>query len=419
MNTKTLVCVIVVGIAARAVMVCLGATPARLTRLEPSIIAANINAGHGMTYEQYGAVYHAWKEPLYINLLAWLTRSTGESPVAVLLFQCCFGIGAAVGVAMLARAILGDDRRAVLAGMIAAVNPFLVYYDTRFIHPLSMDACLFIASIGATLMAVRQGARGYRRALAAGLVMGLTLWQRAAFLAAGVVSWIAAVVWVRPAQRWQMARTAALWLGIAALTISPWLVRNYHLFGRLVVTTDAAHILWLGNNPLSNGTFSDMEGKRVFYEADPAFQRRVIGASELEQHDIFFEEARRFIAEQPGRFGELVLGRLWSFLWFSPNAGISYTGRQNLVYRVAYVGLLGFGMAGLVLCWRRLTDDQRYRMTVLMASIAGLAMVHALTAINLKHRVPFELVLAIFASESCVRGLAMLGMRREQPAART
>lgn len=409
-SVRLLLWVAFVGFLARGAMVVVCAPPGGLHRLEPSVIAANLNAGQGFTFEQYGAVYHAWKEPLYIVLLAWLTRWVGESNLAVLLFQSFFGVGTAVGVALIARYLLADPPTATLAGMIVAVNPFLIYYDTQFIHPLGMDTFLFVATVGASLAAVSDCGRGLNRTLLAGLVMGLALWQRATLLAAGAAVWVAAILFGRPHRRKQLAR-ATVWLCVAVLVVSPWLFRNYLLFGRFVLTTDSAHVLWLGNNPWSIGTYSDMEGRRVFQLADPAFRERIHGASELGQYDIFLGEVRRFVLENPEKFGALVLAKLWAYVWFSPNAGIEYAAWQRALYRAAYTGLLSLGVLGFALSWRRATHEQHRRVVVLLSSVLGLAAVHALMAINLKHRVPLELVLAIFAAESISQGFAFVRAR--------
>ena len=192
------------------------------------------------------------------------------------------------------------------------------------------------------------------------------------------------------------------------IVIAPWLLRNAGLFGRLIVTTDAAHVFWLGNNPHSNGTYSDQQGRRVIGLADPAFVRRIQQASELEQHDLFLADAQRFIREQPAAFARLVLGRLWAFVWFSPNAGAEYTPQQGTLYRAAYLLLLGLGIAGVARWWPRAPSAQRRVALLLLGSVAGLAAAHALTAINLKHRVPLELLLAVFAAESLSAGWTRL-----------
>lgn len=390
--------VAIMGIAARMAVMAFDPAPGGLKRLEPSVIADNLNAGRGFTFEQYGTVYHAFKEPLYIVLLAELMRWTNESELAVLVFQGFFGIGTALGVAWLARLLLGDPTTATVAGLIAAVNPFLLYYDTHVIHPLSMDCAFFVTATIATLIAITR-VSALRPTLAAGLVTGVALWQRATVLAAGMGAWAAAVLLARAGGRRHMLQRAAIWLCVAGVVLSPWLVRNYQLFGRLIVTTDSAHILWLGNNPWSNGTYSDREGQRVFFAADPQFQRRITAASELEQHDLFLADVRRFVAAHPREFATLVLTKLRAFVWFSPNAGLLYRPAERVLYAVAYVGLLTLGLFGLIRFWRRASREEHVRAAALLAAVAGLAAVHALTAINMKHRVPLELVLAVFAAE--------------------
>jgi 4-amino-4-deoxy-L-arabinose transferase-like glycosyltransferase len=353
-------------------------------------------------------VYHAWKEPLYIVLLAWLTRWTGGSDLAILLFQSIFGVGTAVGVLLISRCLLRDPARAVAAGVLAAINPFLVYYDTHAVHYLSLVTMFFVFLVGTVLMAIRPGQAGASWVVLAGVVMGVALWLRGALLMAGIAAWVVAIVTSAREERLQISRHAAIWLMLAALIISPWLVRNYVLLDRLLFTTDFPHQLWLGNNLLSNGTFSDMKGQRVFFLADAAFQARIRQASELEQHDLFLSEVKRFIYEHPARFAALSGRRLLAFFWFSPNAGVTYTAWQNVLGRIAYVFLFGLGISGLVRYWRRADGAGRRHALIFLASILGLVLVHSLTVINMNHRVPLELGLAVFAAENFGRGATLV-----------
>lgn len=284
MRLRSIVWLVCIGVTARGILAFISLSSEGLKRLESSEIAANLNAGQGFTFEQYGAIYYAWKEPLYIVLLAWLTRWTGTSDFSVLLFQSVFGIGTAIGIALIAHSLFRDTSRALVAGTTAAMNPFLIYYDTHFVHPLSLDSLLFVSSVGMILIALNYPEEGLKRPLAAGFVMGVALWQRWTLLAAGAAAWIIALWGFRPRRR--VVAHAVVWVAAAVLTISPWIVRNYMILGRVVLTTDFAHILWLGNNPLSNGTYSDMRGQRVFHLADPVFRDRIYRTSELGQYDF-------------------------------------------------------------------------------------------------------------------------------------
>jgi 4-amino-4-deoxy-L-arabinose transferase-like glycosyltransferase len=395
---KRLLVVALAGALARGALYLAAPPEAGLRRFEPSLVAADMNRGRGFVFRQYGAPYRAWKEPLYIAVLAGLMRVAGDRDAPLLVLQGLTGCACGVGVAWIAGCLLGDGRRATVAGVLASVNPFLVYYDTHFVHPLSLDVLLFLLSVAAVLRALRTEAGATRRGLAAGIACGVALWQRATLLAAAAGAWIAALLVTAPEGRSRRGRQAAIALATSIAVVSPWLVRNQRLVGRFVPTTDFAHVLWLGNNPLSNGTYSDAGGQRVFYLADPAFQGSISQASEAEQYDLFLAEVGRFVREHPGRFATLVLTRLRAFFWFTPNAGIEYAPWQATLYGFFYSALLGLGLLGLVAFWRAAAPEARGRALVLLGAVFGLATVHSLTALNLKHRVPFEMVLCVFAA---------------------
>jgi hypothetical protein len=224
--------------------------------------------------------------------------------------------------------------------------------------------------------------------------------------------WMAGVVTAPAEDRGRRLRAIAIWAVVCGVLISPWLIRNYRLFGRVLFTTDFTHIVWLGNNPWSNGTYSDAEGMRVFFRADPSFRQTIEGAPEIVQYDRFAAAVCRFIRDEPGSYARLTLSRLRAFFWFSPNAGVTYAGSERRLYKAFFVLLLALGLAGLVLTWRRGTTDTRRDVLIFMAAVLGIAIFHGLTAINLKHRVPFELALSIFAADPVTRTLRWAAARR-------
>jgi hypothetical protein len=371
--------------------------PAGLRRLEPSVIAANINAQRGFVFEQYGAIYYALKEPAHIWFLALLTRATGGADLAVFVVQALCGIAVALATGWLAHRLSDDARHATLAAALVAVNPFLVYYDSLLIHPLSLDTTLFVVTLLVNLRAIEDPARRWGTAVVAGAVTGLAIWQRSPLLFTGAATWGVASLAAPGARRRQLAR-AAVWLLVAVLVIQPWLARNYVHLGRWVYTTDTAHIIWLGNNALSNGTYSDAAGNRIFYRADPAFRATIEGASELEQTDRFLAATREFVLAHPAWAASLAVRRVWALLWMPSNAGAEYPAWQVGLYIVAYLMLVTAGVGGAVLFMRDGTGPARRRALLALSSLLGLVVVHALTAVNTKHRVPFEILLAVFAA---------------------
>lgn len=390
-----------IAVAARAIMVAVSAPPGGLEAVDESVAAANLLAGRGFVFEQYGTVYRAFKEPLYIVLVAGLLKWFGASTPALVAFQTSFGVAAALLMIWVSQGIFGDRRRAALAGTLTALNPFLIYYDTQIIYPLSLHACLFLATTGTIIVAVRQGGPTMSRVCWAAVVMGLTLWQRGIYLAAGIGSWLGALIWAQPTRRRWIIQAMICWLAVAVTIISPWLIRNYRLLDRVVLTTESAHLIWADNTTVPNAIVL-RDGRRRIAMEDATFQRRLDDASELEQYDLFRHAAWASIMQDPARFVGLALARVKIFFWFSPTPGEIYTPLQRMLYRIAYLLLLGFGGLGLALHLRT-AGAERTAAIILLSAVAVLAAAHALFLMNLKYRLPWELVLCLFAPESLLR----------------
>lgn len=389
--------VAIVAVAAR-VVAWLWATPGlALEPTEAMAVAANLEGGLGFVFVQYDAPYAAWKEPLWIALVAVLRRLLGPGDGPVLALQWACGTGVALAVATLALRLLGSRRLALGAGTLAAVNPFLVHYDTRYAHPLSFDVLLFLLLVLAIGRATAGGSTS--GAALAGIGCGLALWQRATLLGAAAGAWSASALASRRGNRTRLARLGLGSLALAVVLVLPWVVRNQIVVGRPLLTSDFAHILWLGNNPLSNGTYGDAGGIRVFDVAPQPFRRTVIGQPEMVQHDVFFAAFRRFVSEQPRAYLRLAAARVQGFFWYPPAAGVRHTGWRVTLYRLAYETLLVAGLLGLALRLRRGGPEALRAAAPLLGAVLGLAAVHALTALDLKHRVPFEMALCVFAPE--------------------
>jgi hypothetical protein len=385
------------AVAAR-VVAWLWATPGRaLEPTEALVVAANLERGLGFVFVQYDAPYAAWKEPLWIALVALLRRLFGPGDGPVLALQWACGTGVALAVAALALRLLGSRRLALVAGVLAAVNPFLVHYDTRYAHPLSFDVLLFLLLVLAVGRATTEASAG--GAAVAGFGCGLALWQRATLLGAAAGAWCAGALAAGRGDRARLVRLGLGSLALAAVLVAPWIARNQVVVGRPLLTSDFAHILWLGNNPLSNGTYGDAGGIRVFDVAPQPFRRTVIGQPEMVQHDVFLDGFRRFVREEPLSYLRLAFARVQGFFWYPPAAGVRHTGWRVTLYRVAYETLLVAGLLGLALRLRRGGREAARTAAPLLGAVLGLAAVHALSALDLKHRVPFEMALCVFAPE--------------------
>jgi 4-amino-4-deoxy-L-arabinose transferase-like glycosyltransferase len=99
---------------------------------------------------------------------------------------------------------------------------------------------------------------------------------------------------------------------VAFLVISPWIIRNYRVFGEPVFSTNGGYVLFVNNNPYATGSWSDPYG----YPDSPFLKYR---------HDNWFDElgmhregitlATDWISKNPGQFLKLGVKRMLNSYW--------------------------------------------------------------------------------------------------------
>jgi 4-amino-4-deoxy-L-arabinose transferase-like glycosyltransferase len=194
------------------------------------VLARSLANGHGWAYGN-----GAYRPPGYPFYLAAIYKVVGVPHLVTP------GIGIAHGqygpprlvqavVSTIAVGLLGLVAREVtgvkvaLAAMaIAAVYPALILVGVS----MMTESLLVPLILGATLCALRarRSAHPYRWIAGAGVLAGLSALTRGNGIV--IAPALAIVVWTaRPRLRWRSLAAPALLLAIAALTISPWTVRN-------------------------------------------------------------------------------------------------------------------------------------------------------------------------------------------------
>jgi 4-amino-4-deoxy-L-arabinose transferase-like glycosyltransferase len=192
------------------------------------LLARNLVMGQGYTYAH---VPSAWRTPGYPLVIAVLMRISGQYfPITVRLFQLLASFAAAY-FCMRAARILFDDRAGKVALLAALYFPTLLYFSGEF---LSESLSALLVALFLWLLAEDIIRPSWISAAAMGLTVGLGTLFRPNVAALGLVavagSWLA-----RPTGR-RRPEIALIPL-CAFLVISPWLIRNYEVFGRFLFTT--------------------------------------------------------------------------------------------------------------------------------------------------------------------------------------
>jgi len=104
-----------------------------------------------------------------------------------------------------------------------------------------------------------------------------------------------------------LRRPLATGLLIAALIVTPWIVRNDLVLHTVVLTrTNVGYIFWLGNHLGMSGGAADASDPTstvsMFETAPVELRERVLSAGEIEQNRIFLSEALGCVKEAPVEF---------------------------------------------------------------------------------------------------------------------
>ncbi|MFO0960585.1 MAG: hypothetical protein U0800_24645 [Isosphaeraceae bacterium] len=417
-------------------------------------IAANLLAGKGFSVKFLGADGPTSQQaPLYPFVVAGAYALGGVgTPRSLLILElgqaALGGVLVAMVMAMSRVAMPERPRAAWLAGGLVAIHPTLVYAATH-VQVASIAVVLLAAAFWA---AYRTGAFGLRRdAILAGFLLGLTaLTDPILALSAPGIAWVISRVALVacPPVRQESGRpfvpsllvprtggqaTSATRIGLialvgatAALTVSPWIVRNYRVHGELVwIKSSFGYAFWQGNCALSEGTDkvvrASVERRLAASGSGWKDWNRSLWAA---RHDAGYlddialtaddyrelsalrepERSRRLagralddLAAEPGRYAQLCLRRLRYFvLWDDTNPKA-----RSLIYRASHLGLTILALAG----WLAMGAAGRKKWAPTALTAALIALFHTLTIVSARFHLPIEPFLALWAAG----GLARLG----------
>ena len=317
------------------------------------------------TYGFVPGIPSAYTQPLYGWFLAALYWILARDWVVVGLAQTAVAVLVALLVYEIGRRYV-SPRAGLIAALLATVHPYLVWHDVhvnREILDQVVGAAVFLLALR---LAERRSAL---LAVALGVALGAAVLGNSRLVALPLAV-AAFLLWRRT-----RAATTALVLVAAAVTVTPWLVRNHAEVGCWALTTDA-RALWKANNVNTYETLragrwiDDVPALPGAPRLTPEFTRdiyrqtgRAVRIDECAQMRLYRHATVEFWRQHPGEKAKLMAQATW-MLW-SPaptktEGGPSASGHERartwseLLYAVplfvlAFVGLRFVPRALLVL----------------------------------------------------------------------
>jgi hypothetical protein len=353
---------------------------------------------HG-TFGFLPGVPSAYTQPLYGWFLAGIYLPFGRSWLAVGIAQVVVAVATALVVLE-----IGARLRSVGVGLVAALittlHPYVIWHDIHLNREL-LDGFM-LAVLALTALAAYER-HSLPLAAATGVVAGLAILGNARLVLLPVALAVY-VAWRTPVGHALTA--AALLVGVAAIVVTPWVVRNKVQVGCYAITTDA-RALWKANNEdtravLDRGGWIDdvpeLPGAPPWPElaADLTLAGKPTSVDECAQMRLYRHAVVDFWRDQPGEKA-LLAAQATRMLW-SPvpresdasGSGAARLARKTVepafviaLYVLALVGVFlapahFVGLAALMLAYNTLA-----------------AMLFAGTA---RYRAPWDFLLAVLAA---------------------
>ena len=234
-------------------------------------IARSIAAGEGFAspFTHIGTGPTAWEPPIYPYFMAGVFKVFGTytrlSAFVLLTVNSLFSALTCIPVFLLARRIFGL-RVARWSAWAWALFPYAMYWCVKWLWETSITA--FVLACLILLTMDLEDADGYTKWLGWGL-----LWGFAALLNPAVLSFLPCaglwLAWRRSQKRkeWFLPSLAAALFFV--LTISPWIARNYAVFGQFVfIRSNFGAEFRMGNGPNAVGLWmAYLHPRRMYFSS--------------------------------------------------------------------------------------------------------------------------------------------------------
>jgi 4-amino-4-deoxy-L-arabinose transferase-like glycosyltransferase len=351
-----------------------------------STLAERLVTGHGLTFPtgwypwiQADAPQSYFSASMSL-LLAGVYFVVGYQPLVARLAMAMLSTLAVAQIGLLADRLFGR-KVAIVAGLIAAVYAYLIFYGVTLVTETP-----FIVSVLAGLILTYRvlDNPAPRNWVLLGIALALaTLFRMAIiFFVVPMLVWL---VW-RQRQHW---RRALIPLAIIALAILPFTIHNYLIWGRfLLLESQFGHVFWNGNHPGHLGNFHPF---KVF----PIPPEVLASHNDVEITNRLLQMAVQNILNDPGMFVMLTITRMREYIVFWPTP--SSEPQANLLRMLSWGVLVPFALAGLALARKHWSQAMP-----IFLFIALHTFVHAVSWTMPRYRLPVDAVLIPFGALALV-----------------
>lgn len=378
--------------------------------------ARSILSGEGY---RNGNLY-AYRPPAYPYFLAGVYYAFGYHLLPVKVIQAVISVLSCLVLYLLARRLSGGGKTAVFALCAAAFYPPFIKYSSE----LWSETLFVFLLLSGVLFLYREVDRD--RLTVNGVLSGLflggaALTREIAFYFIGFIGlWMALYRPVSYGAGRSMIKFALLAAAFGAV-VTPWTIRNYHIFGKIIpITLNGGINYYIGNNEKATGGFlwTLPRGVAAWPDTIQGLAASQYKQLELETNRTAFREGWKYASSDPLRSVTLSVKKIF-YLWMPPysNVDLGHITKETL-FRLAGLGcyslLLAGGIAGVIYS-RRIAG---HRHLVLYFWLLLVTAAHMLTYATSRYQIPLIPFLILFSSLAFNELLSGAGAGRSASAER-
>lgn len=368
-------------------------------------VASAIANGNGFSSPfEPGNMPTAWLAPVYPYFLALIFKFFGTysqgAAFAALFMNSLFSSLTCGFVYYIGKAAMNRNA-GLLSSVIFALYPPSIWHSINNIWNTTLAAMVFSALI---LYVINySGSLNFRRSVTSGVVMGIAVLTSPAILA----FYPFLLIWLYFQGEGSLkckTKSIGVILILFILSISPWMIRNYLEFDKLIlIKSNLGLELRLGNNPNATGSFEMRKGESLHPTLSDKEMARFKEMGEIDYTEYCLKEAMQFIYENPLKFLSLSGKKVYMF-WlgdvYKKNnwmGNIKTLGNISVLKAVFYLLPLPFVIVGIIMALRNNID-----ISLLLILFISYPVAYYFTHVSNRYRHPLEPFIIIIGSYGCM-----------------
>ena len=175
---------------------------------------------------------------------------------------------------------------------------------------------------------------------------------------------------------------------VLAITISPYLIRNYIAFDKIILHSGFGFNVWKAYNPKAK-----VEG---YYIEEEELISKIENVKKdvnyrINQDKIYLKEAKKYILDDPIKYFKLFLKRIYSFYFLDLNS--TYENYYNLLHTLPNLLLSILSILGLIVCKKK-----NLSLNYLILIMFVILFIYSFFAILPRYKIyiiPFQIILSL------------------------